>query len=122
MDHYDRDYRHLIHELEIAGAYRIGEVARVMGLDGEIYTSDLFKFNPSMQSYLPISIELGRSFVSPQYWGKLSLDYLWYSIGAYLKRYPEIRYLFGPASLSHSYPGFTKALIVNFYQKHFADT
>lgn len=125
IDHYDRDYRHLIlwdeQELEIAGAYRIGEVARIMAAGRDIYTSELFKFNPAMQQYFPVSIELGRSFVSPKYWGKRSLDYLWYGIGAYLKRYPEIRYLFGPVSLSNTYPDFAKALIVNFYQKHFAD-
>lgn len=125
IDHYDRDYRHLIlwdeQELEIAGAYRIGEVARITAAGGDIYTSELFRFNPAMQQYFPVSIELGRSFVSPKYWGKRSLDYLWYGIGAYLKRYPEIRYLFGPVSLSNTYPDFAKALIVRFYQKHFAD-
>lgn len=126
LDQYDRDYRHLIlwdeQELEIAGAYRIGEVARIMDSGHTIYTSELFDFNPAMQGYFPQSIELGRSFVSPKYWGKRSLDYLWYGIGAYLKRYPEIRYLFGPVSLSNTYPDFAKALIVSFYQKHFADS
>ncbi|WP_417550674.1 GNAT family N-acyltransferase [Methylophaga sp.] len=126
LDDYDRDYRHLIlwdeQELEIAGAYRIGEVARIMSAGRDIYTSELFQFNSAMQNYFPVSIELGRSFVSPKYWGKRSLDYLWYGIGAYLKRYPEVRYLFGPVSLSNTYPDFAKALIVSFYQKHFADT
>jgi putative hemolysin len=125
LDHYDRDYRHLIlwdeQELEIAGAYRIGEVARIMNAGRDIYTSELFQFTAAIQQYFPVSIELGRSFVSPKYWGKRSLDYLWYGIGAYLKRYPEVRYLFGPVSLSNTYPDFAKALIVSFYQKHFAD-
>lgn len=125
LDHYDRDYRHLIlwdeQELEIAGAYRIGEVGRIHEMGHQIYTSELFQFNPSMQAYFPLSIELGRSFVSPKYWGKRSLDYLWYGIGAYLKRYPQIRYLFGPVSLSNTYPDFAKALIVSFYQKYYAD-
>lgn len=125
LDQYDRDYRHLIlwdeQELEIAGAYRLGEVGRILSEEGNIYTSELFEFKASMQAFFPHSIELGRSFVSPKYWGKRSLDYLWYGIGAYLRRYPEIRYLFGPVSLSNSYPDFAKALIVHFYRKHFPD-
>lgn len=125
LDQYDRYYRHLIlwdeQELEIAGAYRIGEVANIMAMGKQLYTSELFEFQPAMQTYFASGIELGRSFVSPKYWGKRSLDYLWYGIGAYLKRYPDVRYLFGPVSLSNMYPDFAKALIIGFYRKHFAD-
>jgi len=53
-------------------------------------------------------LELGRSFVSPAYWGKASLDYLWQGLGAYLAHHPDIRYVFGPVSMSATYP---KALI-----------
>jgi hypothetical protein len=66
-------------------------------------------------------IELGRSFVQPKYWGKRSLDYLWYGIGAYLKKNPDVRYLFGPVSLSNSYPKTAKDLIVWFYQHYYSD-
>ena len=125
LDQYDRYYRHLIlwdeQELEIAGAYRIGEVANILAAGKQIYTTELFEFQPAMQAYFANGIELGRSFVSPKYWGKRSLDYLWYGIGAYLKRYPDVRYLFGPVSLSNMYPDFAKALIISFYRKHFAD-
>jgi putative hemolysin len=128
LDRYDRDYRHLIlwdeHELEIAGAYRIGEVKRIRQQDGSrgIYSQELFDYDlAKIQPYFEQGIELGRSFVSPKYWGRRSLDYLWYGIGAYLQRYPQIRYLFGPVSLSNSYPDFAKALIVRFYQHYFAD-
>ena len=128
LDRYDRDYRHLIlwdeQELEIAGAYRIGEVKRIRAQAGSrgIYSQELFDYDEqAMQPYFEQGIELGRSFVSPKYWGRRSLDYLWYGIGAYLKRYPEIRYLFGPVSLSNSYPDFAKALIVSYYQHYFSD-
>lgn len=128
LDRYDRDYRHLIlwdeNELEIAGAYRIGEVKRIMAQEGSrgIYSQELFDYDDSkMQLFFEQGIELGRSFVSPKYWGRRSLDYLWYGIGAYLKRYPEIRYLFGPVSLSNTYPEFAKSLIVSFYQQYFKD-
>ncbi|GLP99535.1 acyltransferase [Methylophaga thalassica] len=128
IDRYDRDYRHLIlwdeNELEIAGAYRIGEVNNILSQAGSrgIYSQELFTYDhDAMQPFFEKGIELGRSFVSPKYWGRRSLDYLWYGIGAYLKRYPDIRYLFGPVSLSNSYPDFAKALIVSYYQHYFPD-
>jgi putative hemolysin len=128
LDRYDRDYKHLIlwdeQELEIAGAYRLGEVRRIREQHDSrgIYSQELFDYDMAkMQPYFDRGIELGRSFVSPKYWGRRSLDYLWYGIGAYLKRYPEIRFLFGPVSLSNSYPDFAKALIVSYYRHYFKD-
>ncbi|MBE0439182.1 MAG: lysophospholipid acyltransferase family protein [Gammaproteobacteria bacterium] len=128
LDRYDRDYRHLIlwddQELEIAGAYRLAEVKRLIEKTDSrgIYSQELFEYNPDkMVPIFEQGIELGRSFVSPKYWGMRSLDYLWYGIGAYLKHYPDIRYLFGPVSLSNNYPERAKALLVSFYQHYFND-
>ncbi len=128
LDRYDRDYRHLIlwddQDLEIAGAYRLAEVKRLIEKTDSrgIYSQELFDYNADkMAPIFEHGIELGRSFVSPKYWGKRSLDYLWYGIGAYLKCYPNIRYLFGPVSLSNSYPDRAKALLVSFYQHYFND-
>lgn len=42
-----------------------------------------------------------------------------YGIGAYLKRHPEIRYLYGAVSLSNSYPKTARDLMVYFYQLYF---
>jgi len=128
LDKYDQYYRHLVlwdeEALEIVGAYRIGEVARYMKEDNQnrIYSAELFSYSCDMEPYFEQGIELGRSFVQPKYWGMRSLDYLWYGIGAYLKRHPEIRYMFGPVSLSNSYPQIAKDLIVSFYKKYFPDT
>ncbi|MDQ6966784.1 MAG: GNAT family N-acetyltransferase, partial [Mariprofundaceae bacterium] len=66
--------------------------------------------------------ELGRSFVQPRYWGRRSLDYLWYGIGAFLRNNPEYRYLFGPVSISNSYPAAAKDMLVYFYTTYFADS
>ncbi len=126
IDHYDNDYYHLIlwdkDDLEIVGAYRFGDAQRLYrekGLAG-IYSASLFKFNEEkMQPYLQHGLELGRSFVQPKYWGKRSLDYLWYGIGAFLVRHPHFRYLFGPLSLSNSYPKAAKDMIIHFYQTYF---
>ncbi len=128
LDRYDRDYRHLIlwddQELEIAGAYRIAEVNQLKNRPDSrgIYSEELFQYHTDkMQVYFEQGIELGRSFVNPRYWGKRSLDYLWYGIGAYLKYNPHIRYLFGPVSLSNRYPELAKALIIGFYRHYFPD-
>lgn len=110
LDRYDQHYRHLLlwdsKALEIAGAYRIGDCARILsqhGSDG-LYTSSLYEFTPAFSALLPEAVELGRSFVSPAYQGKACLDYLWQGIGAFLAHHPQIRYLFGPVSMSAQYP------------------
>ncbi|BBP44429.1 lysophospholipid acyltransferase family protein [Thiosulfativibrio zosterae] len=127
LDAYDSYYRHLVLwddlDLEIVGAYRIGECAHIIAQKGKagLYTSTLFDLNPEMDAYLESALELGRSFVQPRYWGKRSLDYLWFGIGAYLVRHPEIKTMFGPVSLSNAYPALAKELISSFYLQQFGD-
>ena len=120
-DKYDKYYDHIIlwdeKELEIVGSYRIGNSNNIMSKYGQsgFYTSTLFEYTPDFNGYLKDSIELGRSFVQPKYWGTRALDYLWYGIGAYLKNNRNIRYMFGAVSLSSSFPSIAKDLIVNYY-------
>lgn len=121
MDIYDRYYDHILiwdeSRLEIAGAYRL---LRTNSMPvSSLYSNSLFEYSEEAKPYLDNGLELGRSFVQPDYWGKRSLDYLWQGIGAYLNKYPEIRYLFGPVSLSNSIPDDAKNLIVEFYRCHF---
>lgn len=123
LDKFDVYYSHIVlwddNDLEIVGAYRVGEGPKILashGIDG-FYTQTLFDLQGELAAYLPHSIELGRSFVQPRYWGQHSLDYLWYGIGAYLREQPEIKYLFGPVSLSNAYPQLAKELIIGFYQQ-----
>ncbi len=124
-DKYDTYYLHLIlwdkEELEIVGAYRFAEVDDVhqrIGTD-TLYSQSLFDYTGAFTPYFEKGLELGRSFVQPRYWGKRSLDYLWYGIGAFLSKNPRYRYLFGPVSLSGQLPNQAKALLVHFYQTHF---
>jgi len=72
-----------------------------------------------MRPFFAQGMELGRSFVQPKYWGKRSLDYLWYGIGALINKNPNYRYLFGAVSLSDGYPKEAKDMIVHFYGTHF---
>jgi len=127
IDKYDKYYKHIIlwdeDDLEIVGAYRIAECKSVIKKYGKdaLYTTTLFDFNESFDKYLYDSIELGRSFVQPKYWGSRALDYLWYGIGAYIRNNPEVKYLYGPVSLSASYSKVAKDMILYFYDKNFRD-
>lgn len=125
LDMYDVYYSHLVlwdeDDLEIVGSYRIGEGQKIMnslGVEG-FYTNSLFDLKADFQRLLPYTLELGRSFVQPRYWGQRSLDYLWYGIGAYLHDHPEVKYLFGPVSISNAYPQLAKEVIISFYQQQF---
>jgi putative hemolysin len=125
IDRYDAFYYHLIlwdkEDLEIAGAYRFGDAKTIIENDSVkgLYSASLFDYQPEMAPYFEQGLELGRSFVQPKYWGKRSLDYLWFGIGAFLQRYPDFRYLFGPVSLSDHYPKAAKDLLVQFYALYF---
>ena len=128
IDKYDRYYKHIIlwddEDLEIVGAYRIGvseDIIKKHGVEA-LYTSTLFTYNENFEKYLKNSIELGRSFVQPKYWGSRALDYLWQGIGAYLKNNPEIKYMYGPVSLSQNYPKVAKDMIIYFYNAYFTDS
>ena len=58
----------------------------------------------------------GRSFVQPRYWGMRSPGLsVVRNLGAYLRRHPDIRYLFGPVSISDGYPRTARNLLVHFY-------
>ncbi|MCO7225657.1 lysophospholipid acyltransferase family protein [Pleionea sp. CnH1-48] len=125
-DLYDRHYYHLVlwdrDAMEIVGAYRFCETKKVIeqqGIDG-LYSSTLFDYKEGMSSYLDSALELGRSFVQPKYWGKRSLDYLWFGIGAFLKSNPQCRYLYGPVSISNDMPAAAKDLLIYFYKLYFS--
>ncbi|RXJ93376.1 GNAT family N-acetyltransferase [Malaciobacter molluscorum] len=124
-DKYDIYYRHIIlwdeNDLEIVGAYRIGDgdfINKNIGVKG-FYSNTLFKYHNDFSPYLKNSIELGRSFVQPKYWGTRALDYLWYGIGAYLRQNPHVKYMFGPVSISASFPKVAKDMLIFYYSHYF---
>lgn len=126
LDKYDHYYRHLVlwdeDKLTIAGAYRLGEVNKILhkkGVKG-LYTADLFDYHPTAIPYLEQALELGRSFVHPHYWGKASLDYLWQGLGAYLQHHPEIRYVLGPVSMSAHHPKNLRDALVYYYERYYS--
>lgn len=125
LDDFDAYYLHIVlwdpAALEVVGAYRLAagdEVYGRLGMNG-FYTSTLFRFSEEFEKYLPQSLELGRSFVQPDYWNSQALDYLWHGIGAFLAARPQYNYLFGPVSVSASYTPEARELLVFFYRKWF---
>ncbi|NUZ11327.1 lysophospholipid acyltransferase family protein [Pseudoalteromonas sp. McH1-7] len=127
IDKYDMHYHHLLlwdtKQLELVGAYRLASAKHVIEEHGQagLYTDSLFSYSEAMTPYFEKGLELGRSFVQPKYWGRKSLDYLWYGIGAFVKRYPEHRYMFGAVSLSNALPDEAKAMLVYHYQHYFCN-
>ncbi len=126
-DKYDIYYQHIIlwdeNDLEIVGSYRIGNgdfINKNIGIKG-FYSNSLFKYNKRFDKYLDDSIELGRSFVQPKYWGTRALDYLWYGIGAYLRANPQIKYMFGPVSISGTFPSSAKDMMIFYYSHYFSN-
>lgn len=127
LDRFDAHYRHIVlwdeEALAVVGAYRLGEAGRILrehGMNG-LYSASLFDYAPQAREFLEDAVELGRSFIQPAYWGSRSLDYLWQGIGAFLKKRPEVRYLFGPVSLSATLPLPVRELIVHTHGRFFAD-
>lgn len=124
LDDYDVFYRHLIlwddKDLEIAGTYRLGEVDRILethGIDG-LYSSTIFHLDNAPWQDWRHGLELGRSFVQPRYWGRRSLDYLWLGLGAYLRRHPDVRWLFGPVTIPNHMPPLAKDLLLGYYRHY----
>ncbi|MCB1147035.1 MAG: lysophospholipid acyltransferase family protein [Leptospiraceae bacterium] len=127
LDRYDQVYKHLVlwdeAKMEIVGAYRLGICEKIIPdqtLTG-LYTSSLFRFGEELEHFLPDAVELGRSFVQEKYWNSYALDYLWHGIGAFLARHPQVKYLFGPVSISQSYNAKARDILVYFYRKWFGD-
>ena len=124
IDEYDYHYQHLVlwdtNQLEIAGAYRLGDGRAILAERGEtgFYTRSLYHFHPQFHHYLGQGLELGRSFVNPRYWGKASLDYLWQGLGAFIATRPDIRYLIGPVSMSADYPRELMDNLAYFYRRY----
>lgn len=125
LDQYDAHYDHIVlwdGQLQcIAGAYRVARGARVLaerGVQG-LYTASLFDYSDDAIPHLAEGMELGRSFVAPDYWNSRSLDYLWQGIGAYLRRHPRVRYLFGAVSISAALPREAREQLVAYYQRFY---
>ena len=117
---------------EILGGYRFfncNESKCNKRKEVDLSTGHLFKFSSYfIENYLPQTIELGRSFVHPDYIsgrhgrkGIFALDNLWDGLGALVVDYPKVKYFFGKVTM---YPHFDKLgrdLILYFLNNYFPD-
>ena len=109
---------------QILGAYRLGfsqTILRDHGLPG-LYSRSLFDYGTALFDHVGPSLELGRSFVHPDYQGSSrALRLLWAGIVAMLDRHPEVQTLFGPVSISPSYSELGRALLLKAIHHHHMD-
>ncbi len=125
LDKYDDWYQHLIlwHKEKacIAGAYRLGlskEILPVHGPEG-FYVSSLFHFQPEFFKRYSGSMELGRAMVTQEFQKDYApLHLLWKGIAQTLVRNHELRYFFGPTSLSLDLRPTTLRTIVSYLKQH----
>ena len=121
LDAWDAWYEHIVlwdaKSSRVAGAYRVARGAPVLAAQGirGLYTASLFDYGDAAVARIAQGMELGRSFVAPEYWGGRSIDYLWQGIGAYLRAHPDVRYLFGAVSISAALPQLARECIAAHY-------
>ena len=92
-------------------------------------TSELFHYSEKfVKEYLPYTIELGRSFVQPDYQpskslskGLYSLDNLWDGLGSLIDIYPEAKYYFGKVTMYPQLERTSRDMILYFMHNQFPD-
>ena len=123
LDPFDHYYRHIVlwHKTkrELVGAYRAGNTSEILaerGIRG-LYTSTLFRFDEKLFQKLGPALELGRSFVRPEYQRQYApLLLLWKGIARMVARQPEIPVLFGAVSISNDYNQASREMIYRFFE------
>jgi len=110
LDRFDRYYWHLLlwnkTKQELVGAYRAGNTAEILAEHGVrgLYTSTCFRYDPRLFEKLGPALELGRSFVRPEYQRQYApLLLLWKGIARLLATHAETPVLFGAVSISNDY-------------------
>jgi putative hemolysin len=124
LDRFDTFYSHLFiwsrDKSELVGAYRLGatpDILPVHGLRG-LYTSSLFRLHPEFFRRIGPAIELGRSFIRPEYQRQYApLLLLWKGIGQYVIRRPELPVLFGAVSISNDYNPVSRDLLARYLDR-----
>jgi putative hemolysin len=124
LDHFDSYYWHLLlwnkANRELAGAYRAGstdDIIRAHGIKG-LYTNTVFRYDEQLFLKLGSALELGRSFVRPEYQRQYApLLLLWKGIARFVVAHPETPVLFGAVSISNEYSSLSREMIVRYFQQ-----
>jgi hypothetical protein len=95
----------------------------------KLASSSYFNFSEKfLRKYYPHMMELGRSFVHPDYQSKTmgrkslyALDNLWDGLGAIILDNHHLKYLFGKVTMYPHYNQKARDMILYFLNKHFND-
>ena len=114
-DHFDDRYDHIFcwheHDQALVGAYRVCRSGPV-GSVPPTYLQSMFSFDDAFFPVQGGALELGRSFITPEYQrSRHALDLLWRGIGSYLAAHPDISMLYGTVSLSTQYDAVATQMI-----------
>ena len=117
---------------EIIGGYRFIKGSELISSKkyNSLATNHLFDFSDKFRlRLLPNTIELGRSFVQPNYQPSsgnrkaiFSLDNLWDGLGALVVDNPEIKYFFGKVTMYLNFNKKGRDLILSFMNEFFGDS
>lgn len=126
IDSFDRYYQHLFlwndANREIAGAYRLAYTSEVVpkyGIEG-LYTHTLFVYDHRLLEKTGPAVELGRSFIRPEYQKQYApLLLLWKGIAKLLVSRPEAPVLFGAVSISNEYKPATRRLVAGYLEQRY---
>jgi putative hemolysin len=128
LDRFDNYYSHLLlwhkSKRELVGAYRAGNTAEILaehGIEG-LYTSTLFRYDDKIFRKLGPAMELGRSFVRPEYQRQYApLLLLWKGIARLVALRPDVPVLFGAVSISNDYNESSREMICGFFEARMHD-
>jgi putative hemolysin len=123
LDRFDDYYWHILlwnrSKRELVGAYRAGNTDEILasyGIGG-LYTSTLFRYDERIFEKLGPALELGRSFVRPEYQKQYApLMLLWKGIARLIAIHPHIAVLFGAVSISNEYSKASREMIYEFFK------
>jgi putative hemolysin len=123
LDRFDRYYWQVLlwhkEKRELVGAYRAGNTAEILaerGVSG-LYTSTCFRYDARVFEKIGPALELGRSFVRPEYQRQYApLLLLWKGIARLLATHVETPVLFGAVSISNDYSRAWREMIYRFFE------
>lgn len=139
IDHFDTcdvPYKQLIvwnpETKTIIGGYRFIDCSTVpRDYHGKVQlaTTGMFEFSDKFyDDYLNKTIELGRSFISPEYQSRntgrqsiFAMDNLWDGLGALIIEHPHCEYFFGKVTMYTTYNVKARDIILYFMNKIFPD-
>lgn len=136
FDFLEKPYKQLIvwdpKEQKIIGGYRyiLGKDVKIKDNGQPLITSaHMFHYSDEfIEQYLPHTIELGRSFVIPEYQSSkagakalYAMDNLWDGIAAVIMQNPDVMYMLGKMTIYREYNSTARNLILSYLWKHFGE-